>query len=84
MISSHMAMSIYIAARLSVKWFQCSKTLLTGDPSSRIVGDSPGQRTAAPLGGSKRLTHWTNETVELPPSKGSGSYGILAAYCHNL
>jgi hypothetical protein len=33
----------------------CSKTSLTGDPSSRSVGAAPP--------GSKRLTHWTSETV---------------------
>jgi hypothetical protein len=38
--------------------------VLTGETRFHSeCGCIPGTRSAAPLGGSKRLTHWTNETV---------------------
>ncbi len=43
---------------------QCSKTSLTGDPSSSVsVGASPEHKLMSPRAGSERLTHWNTETV---------------------
>ncbi len=44
-------------------YIYCSDTTLTGDPSSRGVGVPLGSEPLPPVAGSKRLTHWTSETV---------------------
>jgi hypothetical protein len=48
----------------ALKLLCCSKTALTGEPGSIVsVGASPGHKLLPPWAGSKRLTHWTSETV---------------------
>ncbi len=40
-----------------------SETALSGNPSSKVWVASLGRDPLPPLMGSKRLTHWTSETV---------------------
>ncbi len=49
---------------------QWSKTLLTGDPSSKVWVHPWGANRCPPLAGSKSLTHWNSESVNWSEAAG--------------
>ncbi len=58
----HKDMGIYSIPLVSPKYFDCSETVLTGNPSSKLWAAPPGRESLPPVTRSKRLVHWSSET----------------------
>jgi hypothetical protein len=59
----------------------CSKTALTGNPSSKMWVAPLGREPLHPMVGSKQLVHWTSETWRKCPSMALGVGDCLTGRC---